>query len=244
AIGGRTFRIPYKMAFSRAASERFAELERGGFRLVIGCDWNVSQTPLDIHPAALPLIESGFRDEDIPLPPSVRVHNVVESRPSGNVGFRFDGILVSRDSMIHSSDHLYHIRGSDHVPVVAEVSLGLREAFSLATVASVSNRVGVADAMLAEGLDLTSRLGQIFWFLWMGSPHLEATKVLAESVKRSASQYFIKNDHLFRHPRNGSGGLPLRVIGSVQWQKEVVRQAHEGFGGGHRSVFGTGRKIQ
>ncbi|KAI9330748.1 Endonuclease/exonuclease/phosphatase, partial [Obelidium mucronatum] len=129
-------RLNYKYAFQTAFETRVTQLQKDGFSVVVGADFNVAGTHLDIHCDVVPMISSGFRPPERDwfnnlshlFIDSFRYCNPFRAgdyttwfyhNRRGNMGMRYDGIFSSFNIVPRTSQHDHSIDGSDHIPVVS-----------------------------------------------------------------------------------------------------------------------------
>ncbi|TPX60620.1 hypothetical protein CcCBS67573_g08985 [Chytriomyces confervae] len=132
-------RREYKNRFNAALLDRLSTLAKmENSALVFGGDLNVAQETIDIHPAAIEKISSGFRLEErewLKKLKSILTDSFRKLHPTsqeyttwyylnrrGNIGMRYDLVCTSTENVtIQSARHALEYSASDHVPVTVSV---------------------------------------------------------------------------------------------------------------------------
>jgi exodeoxyribonuclease-3 len=135
-------RVPYKLAFYRAAFDRLARLRRGGYRVLLMGDLNTAHLEIDLARPRANVGTSGFLPEErAELDRWIRAgwvdcfrafqpdpgHYTWWSQRIGardrNLGWRIDYVLASPAAMrfVRGAFHRPAVLGSDHCPVGVEL---------------------------------------------------------------------------------------------------------------------------
>ena len=62
-------------------------------------------------------------------------------------------------------------------------------------------------------------------------------------IRKKAYGYFLKDGHLWKHPKQRRGA-PQRVVCGKELQQNIVKEFHESLWAGHRGVWATFTKIK
>ncbi|KAI9335342.1 hypothetical protein BDR26DRAFT_986700 [Obelidium mucronatum] len=241
--------VPYKMQFTQAVLEKLRDYERCGLKVIAGCDWNIAATVADIHQNLLLKVNSGFWLKERQLlgqfylgfqdcyqvihPNKVSYTTWWSATCVGDLGFRFDGVLVSKHVKVIDADHVEWPRGSDHTLVVAVLEVG--------------GRVVVEEMKFSLEADGRAWLewtvgGRLLVFA-AGSLPNDVGGEMGLAIVRQAALFSVEDGSLFPKPRRNCGGVLQRVIGLKSEPERIVAEMHEGVGGGHGGVPATVAKI-
>lgn len=135
-------RLDYKLAFNEAILNKCNQLIADGYNIVLGGDYNVAHTPIDLanpktnetNPGYLPeerkwfthFLESGYVDTFRKFCKEPKMYTWWSYRfhaREKNIGWRIDYWCVNSafESKVKKSEILSDVTGSDHCPILIEI---------------------------------------------------------------------------------------------------------------------------